>query len=189
MREWSGTGSLVNFVVSMNLHRRHLSQSQRAMLGAKSSRSSRRRPGNGCWPGRAQDPVADLPQGRARDQAAQMVHVSPRSVDAATKVREQGAPELIQAVETGEVSVSAAAELAELPREEQVAAVAGGKKAVAAKAKQSPQENGQPQQTSRSRPRNPGRGSRRHQWLDRLLEVADFLTARVNAKKGRGSPD
>lgn len=37
-REWDGKGSLVSFVVSQNLHRRHLSSSQRAMLGAEIER-------------------------------------------------------------------------------------------------------------------------------------------------------
>jgi N6-adenosine-specific RNA methylase IME4 len=34
-RTWSGEGSLVNFVVSLNLHRRHLDTGQRAMIGLK----------------------------------------------------------------------------------------------------------------------------------------------------------
>ena len=34
-RAWDGQGSLVSFVVSLNLHRRHLNESQRAMIAAK----------------------------------------------------------------------------------------------------------------------------------------------------------
>jgi len=34
-RTWSGEGSLVEFVVSLNLHRRHLTAGQKAMLGAE----------------------------------------------------------------------------------------------------------------------------------------------------------
>ena len=34
-RQWDGNGSLVSFIVSLNLHRRHLDESQRAMVAAK----------------------------------------------------------------------------------------------------------------------------------------------------------
>jgi hypothetical protein len=68
------------------------------------------------------------------DQAAQMLNVSTRSVEAAKQVQENGAPELVAAVDSGKVSVSAAAEVAKLPKEEQAKVVAQG--ATADKAKE-----------------------------------------------------
>jgi len=55
--------------------------------------------------------VEILPEqkGRARDQAGSMVGVSGKSVDAAERVIEQGATELIEAVESGRIPVSVAA--------------------------------------------------------------------------------
>ncbi len=35
MRDWSGEGSLIEFVVSLNLHRRHLTSSQKAAAAAE----------------------------------------------------------------------------------------------------------------------------------------------------------
>src|SRR5260370_14883495 len=86
--------------------------------------------------GKAIDPEASLPQGRTRELAAAVTHVSPRSVDAGSKVLEKGVPELSRAVESGQVSVSAAAVLTELPPDEQRDVVAGGKQAAVEKAKE-----------------------------------------------------
>jgi hypothetical protein len=81
--------------------------------------------------------VAKLPEaetGRARDQAAALVSVSPRSVQSACKVLECGIPELARAVERGEVSISAAARVADLGVEEQCRLMAAGPVAVHQKA-------------------------------------------------------
>ena len=71
--------------------------------------------------GTASYPRANLREGRAKsaEQAADIVNVSPRSVESANRVIEQGAPQLIAAVEQGRVSVSAAAEVATLSQAEQ----------------------------------------------------------------------
>lgn len=104
----------VGFVVSLNLHRRHLNESQRALVAAK---------------------LANLPEGRpsetapigavSQTDAAGLLNVSRRAVQRASKVQ-KAAPGLRQAVERGAVSVSAAADVAELPPEEQVEIVARG---------------------------------------------------------------
>ena len=113
-REWNGSGSLVSFVVSLNLHRRHLSESQRAMVAAKlaTMKSGERTD--------LSDP--NLPQicGRlSQTDAAELLNVSPRSVSNAAKVIEDGVLDLAERVEAGEISVSAAAQIAELPKTKQ----------------------------------------------------------------------
>jgi len=65
--------------------------------------------------------VANLPPpanigGKARDEAAEAMNVSPRTVQSATTVLEQGSPELQDAVRKGEVSVSKAAKMATAPK-------------------------------------------------------------------------
>lgn len=116
-----------DYVLSTNLHRRHLTESQRAAVAAKLANMKQ---------GERTDLhlSANLPK-VSQSEAADMLSVSERSVTTAKKVIEQGAPELVAAVEQGAVSVSAAAIVSCLPKDEQAAVVAQGPKAVKAKAK------------------------------------------------------
>jgi hypothetical protein len=139
-REWNGRGELVDFVASLNIHRRHLSVSQRAMAGAALKchfeGEARRRQATSTG-GTNPQLVADLPQaenGKSREKAAAAVGVSPRLIDAADSVRRNGVPELARAVESGKVKVSAAAEVAKLPEPEQRKVVAEGPTAIKARA-------------------------------------------------------
>jgi hypothetical protein len=68
------------------------------------------------------------------------MNVSPRLVQTAKKVKEEGTEKLQSTVRSGEVSVSAAAEVARLPKEQQDQAVAGGKEEVARAARRARQE-------------------------------------------------
>lgn len=113
-------GDPLNFVISKNLHRRHLSASQRAMLAADIE--TYRHGGN-----RRDDQDANLHV--ERDRAARVAGASPRSVASAAKVRDQGTPELGNAVRQGDLAVSAAAEIASLPVDEQKAKIAAIAKA------------------------------------------------------------
>jgi len=137
-------GSLTDYVMSLNLHRRHLNESQRAMVAAKAKEryTAEAKERQKQSKGRGKKGVVNLPPqktGKARDKAGDAVGVSGSSVDHATKVVATGAPEVIAAVESGELPVSKAAKLATLPAEEQVAAIKGGKSAVnAAVAKATP---------------------------------------------------
>lgn len=113
------------FVVSLNLKRRHLNESQRAMAAAKVATL-----GDG-------QTKAGAPIGAAsQDDAAEMLNVGRRSVQRAQQVQDHGTPELVDAVERGEVSVSAAADVATLPEEEQGEIVARGEKEILERAKE-----------------------------------------------------
>lgn len=132
--EYKGDDPL-GFVLSKNLTRRHLSESQRAMVAAKLAKLPAHRP--------AADKSANLPTSDvSQPAAATMLNVSERSVRTAKAVQEHGIPELARAVEVGEVSVSAAAEVAGLPKEEQSKIVAQGPDAVKEAAKESRKARG-----------------------------------------------
>lgn len=98
-------------VVSFNLHRRHLNESQRSMVAA---RIANKRQGERT----DLEPSANL-QKVSQAEAATLLGVSPRSVAAAVNVQKVGTPELIAAVDQGELAVSTAADLARLPANSQ----------------------------------------------------------------------
>jgi N6-adenosine-specific RNA methylase IME4 len=111
------------FVISANLRRRHLSESQRAMVAAKLAT--------------LQDGQrADLVEGTPIGVAAELLNISERAIVRARAVQDHGAPELVRAVERGEVSVSAAADVATRPVEQQREIVARGEKEILEAAKQ-----------------------------------------------------
>lgn len=110
----------VAYVISLNLKRRHLNESQRAMVAAKLANLAHGRPAEekGANLPLLEDPapaIAKVPN----TEAARLLNVSERSVKTARSVRDHAEPELQRAVESGKVSVSAAADIATQPKERQ----------------------------------------------------------------------
>jgi ParB-like chromosome segregation protein Spo0J len=115
LRAYEGKESdLLAFVVSKNLHRRQMNESQRAIVAGK---------------------IANMRQGErtdlspnlgkvSTDNAAKLLNVSTGSVDSAKKVIAKAQPEVVKAVEQGKLAVSAAASIVEHPPEVQRQAVA-----------------------------------------------------------------
>lgn len=100
-------GDPVAFVLSKNLYRRHLDESQRAMVGGKLANMSQGRPKTGKFAGLSEK--GSSKQMISQKEAADMVNVSERSVRSARKVIEKGDDEMIAAVEAGDITVSRAA--------------------------------------------------------------------------------
>jgi hypothetical protein len=110
---------LVPFVLSPNLHRRHLTESQRAMVAAKVATLGKGRPEENAE-------ISALKQA----EAAKLLNVSRGSIQNAARVQRKGVPDLVEEVEKGNIPVSTAADIAQLhPTEQQkiVADVKAGK--------------------------------------------------------------
>src|SRR5262249_43579897 len=114
-KQYDGKDPL-GFVLSANLHRRHLSESQRAMVAAKLS--SLRVGSN-----------QHTKQGPSIEEASKLLNVGHASVERARKVIAKGVPELVEAVEQGKIKASAAEKkLISKPVEEQKEIVSDNKK-------------------------------------------------------------
>lgn len=148
--EWDGCGTPLAFVLSRNLHRRHLAESQRAIVAARAKEMFKHEAaesvrahqfgspsGNAAaWQldeqkSRVSSACANLRKPIGADgRAAALLNVSARSVTTASRVLAAADQQLIAAVEVGEIAVSDAAAIVELgkPRQrEALALVRSGK--------------------------------------------------------------
>lgn len=124
---WDEEGTLLDFIDSSNLHRRHLDTSGLAMVAAKrmeyETAEAKKRQKAGLKQGSKTPVPVNLPErvdaGDARDKAGAHYKVSGKSVDSAVKVLESENKELIKAVERGNIAVSRAAEVTALPKARQ----------------------------------------------------------------------
>jgi hypothetical protein len=101
------------FVISKNLHRRHLSDDDRALVFARIANLKAGRPMKSGEP--ENPPIGGITQ----RQAAESLKISVRSGQRASRVLKTGVPELAPAISTGKVSLAKAAEIAQLPEAKQ----------------------------------------------------------------------
>ncbi|MGC2779765.1 MAG: MT-A70 family methyltransferase [Bradyrhizobium sp.] len=107
-------GNPLDYVLSKNFRRRHLTDDQRRMVGAKLVTLKQGRPAAET------SQIANI----SREQAARMTQSDVAGIDRARAVIAHAAPEISQAVEQGRVSVAAAAEIAAQPVERQAEIIA-----------------------------------------------------------------
>lgn len=108
---WDGKGEPLDLVVSLNLRRRHLNESQRAMLAARLREKLAKEKRKQKIPKGIS--TANLRSGTSAECAAALLNVSPRLVEHAAKLLKLGDNQIIVLIESGKLAVSAAATKAE----------------------------------------------------------------------------
>lgn len=126
----------VAFVLSENLQRRHLNESQRGSVAAKLANMKQGARTDLTPSAHVQKVEGPATPTISRAHAAELLNVSERTVNNAHAVHEKGVPELAEAMDHGLVSARAAADVAALPPERQTEIVTGGAPAVKAAAKE-----------------------------------------------------
>ena len=110
--DYTGTDA-AGLVISRNLHRRHMNESQRALVAARLANLE---------VGANQYTKPGLPIGTA----SKLLQVSPRSTARAREMLQQGIPQLVTAVASGHLPLSRAACLSRLSEQDQRCAVSRG---------------------------------------------------------------
>jgi N6-adenosine-specific RNA methylase IME4/ParB-like chromosome segregation protein Spo0J len=126
-RTYSGDDP-AGYVISLNLKRRHLSESQRAMVAVKLATLEH-------GGDRKTEEFKTSIEGLKIEKAAELLNVGRASVERAKTVDREGVPELKRAVERGKVSVSAAADIATQPKERQAEIASWSEKDILSAAK------------------------------------------------------
>ena len=110
---WEDDETIAYAVVSLNLKRRHLNESQRAMVAARIKPIYEKAAERRMKAGVVADPRGK--KGSSAKLAATDLHVGERTVMHASRVLEQATKELVHAVDTGLIAVTAAATLSKFP--------------------------------------------------------------------------
>lgn len=116
--KYDDDATIAGVVVSLNLKRRHLNESQRAMVAARLKPIYEKAAAARMKAGKAPDPTANVQEGgkgTSAQKAAEALNVGARTVEHASRILELATKELVHAVDSGAVAVSAASLLAKYP--------------------------------------------------------------------------
>jgi hypothetical protein len=146
----------IAYVLSANEQRRHMSQSQRALVAAKLASLKL---GDNQHSG----------EGLSIEKASQLLNISPASVSRCKNVLSTGVPELVQMVEKDKLAASAAEKVAKLPKDKQTELVKKGANAVRKSAKEEKEKKEKKEETP------PAKSDEVDALGDRLIEALKKL--------------
>lgn len=131
------------WMIDNHLGRRSVSDFQRGVLALRkkdilSARLAQPREESASADTNAEIPASPTEPKRtlSRQDIARTARVSSVTLGQIEKIQKSAAPELVDAIKSGEISINAAAVVATLPAEKQIAAAAGGKKELRETARQ-----------------------------------------------------
>ena len=132
IEDYTGDDPL-GLVASLNDHRRHDSENERAMVGARMANLKRGDAGRGgldrTMVQSNNEPAITL------KRAAELSGANVKNIQRAKPIVQSGIQELQDMVDSGEVSIRAGSEVAKLPEQEQRKAISGGAEGVKRAAK------------------------------------------------------
>lgn len=103
----------INYILAVNVRRRHLDESQRGMVAARIANLERgARPANASIDALAGGWIS-------HGDASGLLNISRATVQRTKVVLERGAPELVEAVDSGKIKLNEAQRLTKLPQEQQ----------------------------------------------------------------------
>jgi hypothetical protein len=162
---YTGTDPIA-FVVSANIHRRHLNESQRATVAAQLATFTH----DGD---RSKAPIGALTD----KAAAKLLNVGERSVERAKTVLKEATPNIQALVKSGEVAVSAATEVVKLPKEKQAELTTADK--VREAVKQAKQQAKEEEEKKKAESGSPDEADE----IDGLVDALIDKLKKVKAKK------
>lgn len=178
------------FVVSLNLHRRHLTDTQRAMVAGKLAARLPGRPSEKA----SYDSITDASP--TRKDAADLLQVSQVAVQRARRVQAKGSADLNRLTEEGKVPLYTAVRVADLPPQEQETFVQRIDRGISATqavpTKTPPVEPPAPSAPTKRRPRPKDTSVMSADALDRIsVDMAgiDLALKQVTAIDPNATPD
>lgn len=191
-QQWDGDAgeSIVEWVLSKNLHRRHLDATQRAMIAARSLEQFTQEAAERMKAGTKASQEA---KGKATAKAAAATGASRPSVERAKAIIDKGDKKLIAAVDMGTVSVKDGAKIVDKPKAEQRAAVKaveeGKAKTVAAAVEGKPRGgiNFNPEEWGGKPAKNGAPLFDDRKITDTLKKMVDLIEARAKVYRHKGT--